>query len=419
MAQTEKTIFVYENWRSEKPSLIGRLHTSFIRGQETFSFEYADEWLRSFESAYSLDPDLSLYRGRQYTPLDKGLFGLFADSCPDRWGRLLMKRKEAIDARKEDRKPRKLTESDFLLGVYDESRMGALRFSLEEGGEFLSNGKSFATPPWISLRTLENASISFENDDNGLGEKWLWELLAPGSSLGGARPKASVQAADGSLWIAKFPSKHDEYNSGAWEKVVHDLARLCSLDVPESKLETFSKTGGTFLVKRFDRDGKRRIHFASAMTLLGKTDGASAADGTSYLDLAEYIRAYGAEPKQDLTELWKRIVFNMAVSNTDDHLRNHGFILTPTGWRLSPLFDVNPVPSGDRLSLNVSEADNSIDLSLAVEVAEYFGLTKDEATKISTNICEAVKKNWTKIAENYGLSRGAIEYMRPAFSLQP
>jgi len=419
MAQTEKTIFVYENWRSEKPSLIGRLHTSFIRGQETFSFEYADEWLRSFESAYSLDPDLSLYRGRQYTPLDKGLFGLFADSCPDRWGRLLMKRKEAIDARKEDRKPRKLTESDFLLGVYDESRMGALRFSLEEGGEFLSNEKSFATPPWISLRTLENASIAFENDDNGLGEKWLRELLAPGSSLGGARPKASVQAADGSLWIAKFPSKHDEYNSGAWEKVVHDLARLCSLDVPESKLETFSKTGGTFLVKRFDRDGKRRIHFASAMTLLGKTDGASAADGTSYLDLAEYIRAYGAEPKQDLAELWKRIVFNMAVSNTDDHLRNHGFILTPTGWRLSPLFDVNPVPSGDRLSLNVSEADNSIDLSLAVEVAEYFGLTKDEATKISTNICEAVKKNWTKIAENYGLSRGAIEYMRPAFSLQP
>jgi len=419
MAQTEKTIFVYENWRSEKPSLIGRLHTSFIRGQETFSFEYADEWLRSFESAYSLDPDLSLYRGRQYTPLDKGLFGLFADSCPDRWGRLLMKRKEAIDARKEDRKPRKLTESDFLLGVYDESRMGALRFSLEEGGEFLSNEKSFATPPWISLRTLENASIAFENDDNGLGEKWLRELLAPGSSLGGARPKASVQAADGSLWIAKFPSKHDEYNSGAWEKVVHDLARLCSLDVPESKLETFSKTGGTFLVKRFDRDGKRRIHFASAMTLLGKTDGASAADGTSYLDLAEYIRAYGAEPKQDLAELWKRIVFNMAVSNTDDHLRNHGFILTPTGWRLSPLFDVNPVPSGDRLSLNVSEADNSIDLSLAVEVAEYFGLTKDEATKISINICEAVKKNWTKIAENYGLSRGAIEYMRPAFSLQP
>lgn len=418
MDQSEKTIFVYENWRSEKPSLIGSLHTSFVRGQESFSFDYADEWLNSFESAYSLDPDLSLYRGRQYTPLDKSLFGIFADSCPDRWGRLLMKRKEAIDARKEDRKPRKLAESDFLLGVYDESRMGALRFSLEEGGEFLSNERAFATPPWISLRTLENASIAFENDDSGLDEKWLNELLAPGSSLGGARPKASVQAADGSLWIAKFPSKNDEYNSGAWEKVVHDLARLCSLNVPESKLETFSKTGSTFLVKRFDRDGKKRIHFASAMTLLGKTDGASGTDGTSYIDLVAYIRANGAEPKQDLMELWQRIVFNMAVSNTDDHLRNHGFILTPTGWRLSPLFDVNPIPSGDRLSLNVSENDNSIDLSLTMEVAEYFGLTKNEAAKISANICEIVKKNWTGIAEGYGLSRGAIEYMRPAFSIK-
>ena len=228
-----------------------------------------------------------------------------------------------------------------------------------------------------------------------------------------------MQAADGALWIAKFPSKHDEYNSGAWEKVVHDLAGLCGLTVPESKLETFSKTGSTFLVKRFDRIGKKRIHFASAMTLLGKTDGASAADGTSYLDLAAYIRANGAEPKKDLAELWKRIVFNMAVSNTDDHLRNHGFILTTTGWRLSPLFDVNPVPSGDSLSLNVSEYDNSIDVQLAIEVSGYFGLTKKEALKSSADICGTVKQNWVKLAERYGFSRGAIEYMRPAFSLEP
>jgi serine/threonine-protein kinase HipA len=417
MPQTEKTIFVYENWCNENPTLIGRLNTSFIRGQETFSFEYTDEWLDSFNSSYSLDPDLSLYRGRQYAPVDKRLFGVFADSCPDRWGRLLMKRKEVIDARKENRKPRNLMESDFLLGVYDESRMGALRFSLEEGGEFLSNDKDFTTPPWIHLRTLENASIAFENDEKGFEEKWLRELLAPGSSLGGARPKATVQATDGSLWIAKFPSKNDEYNSGAWEKVVHDLARHCSLNVPESKLETFSKKGSTFLVKRFDREGKRRIHFASAMTLIGKTDGASAADGTSYLELADYIRANGAEPKQDLIELWKRIVFNMAVSNTDDHLRNHGFLLMSSGWRLSPLFDVNPIPSGDRLSLNVSEYDNSIDLSLAIEVAEYFGLTKDESVRISADICETVKDSWVKIAELYGLSRDTVEYMRPAFSI--
>jgi serine/threonine-protein kinase HipA len=416
MAQTEKTIYVYENWRTEDPSLIGLLKASYSRGQETFSFEYTTEWLDSVKSSYSLDPDLNLYRGRQYAPSDKHLFGLFTDSCPDRWGRLLMKRKEAIDARKEDRKPRTLTESDFLLGVYDESRMGALRFSLEEGGEFLSNEKDYTTPPWIKLRTLENASIAFEKDERGFEEKWLNELLAPGSSLGGARPKASVQAVDGSLWIAKFPSRNDEYNSGAWEKVVHDLARLCSLNVPESKLETFSKNGSTFLVKRFDRDGRRRIHYASAMTLIGKTDGASAADGTSYLDLAAFIRANGADPKQDLMELWKRIVFNMAVSNTDDHLRNHGFILTPAGWRLSPLFDVNPVPSGDRLSLNVSEFDNSIDLSLAIEVAEYFGLTKDESVNVSADLCETVKNNWVRIAGTYGISRDSVEYMRPAFS---
>lgn len=418
MAQKEKTIFVYENWRGAAPILLGFLRASFIRGEESFSFEYTPEWLNTFESAYSLDPDLSLYKGRQYTPLDKRLFGLFSDSCPDRWGRLLMKRKEAIDARKEDRKPRKLTESDYLLGVYDESRMGALRFSLEEGGEFLSNEKAYTTPPWISLRTLENASLAFENDDSGLDERWLHELLAPGSSLGGARPKATVQAADGSLWVAKFPSKYDEYNSGAWEKVVHDLARLCALNVPESKLETFSKSGSTFLVKRFDRDGKRRIHYASAMTLLGKTDGASGADGTSYLDLAAFIRANGANPKKDLEELWKRIVFNMAVSNTDDHLRNHGFLLTANGWKLSPLFDVNPVPVGDRLALNVNEVDNSIDLDLAIEVADYFGISKAETECIATEVCDTVKNNWVRMAERYGLSRGAVEHMRPAFSLQ-
>lgn len=418
MANTEKIIYVYENWRTEHPTLLGVLRAAFVRGQETFSFEYDTRWLEDHGGVSSLDPDLALYRGRQYVPLDKRLFGLFADSCPDRWGRLLMKRKEAIEARKEGRKPRSLTESDYLLGVYDASRMGALRFSTKPDGPFLSNDKTFATPPWISLRTLENASLAFEQDEGGLEEKWLRELLAPGSSLGGARPKATVQAADGALWIAKFPSRYDDYNSGAWEKVVHDLARLCGLNVPESKLETFSKAGSTFLVKRFDRSGARRIHFASAITLLGKTDGASAADGASYLELVEFIRANGSAPKQDMSELWKRIVFSMAVSNTDDHLRNHGFILTPTGWRLAPLFDVNPVPAGDRLSLNVSEYDNTIDISLALEVSEYFGLTEQDAQKSAGEICGTVQANWWKIASHYGLSRGAIEYMRPAFSLE-
>lgn len=417
MGLDELTIFVYENWSGIEPTLLGKLRCGFIRGQETFSFEYDVNWLSSHDSSFSLDPDLQLYRGRQFVPLEKRLFGLFSDSCPDRWGRMLMQRREAINARKEDRKPRKLTECDYLLGVYDEARMGALRFSLEEGGEFLSNDQALATPPWIHLRTLENASVAYENDESGLNEKWLRQLLAPGSSLGGARPKATVQAPDGALWIAKFPSKHDEYNSGAWEKVVHDLARLCGLNVPESKLETFSKSGSTFLVKRFDRNGQQRIHFASAMTLLGKTDGASAADGSSYLDLATFIRSSGASPAEDLAELWSRIVFSMAVSNTDDHLRNHGFILTSTGWRLSPLYDVNPVPTGDQLSLNVNEYENSIDFSLALEVSEYFGLNSQIAEEKVDRIRHIVSENWENLAVQYGLSRSAIEYMRPAFSL--
>lgn len=413
----EKIIYVYENWSEEEPVLLGKLYVSYIRGKEQFAFEYDTSWLVSESANYLLDPDLMLYNGRQYAPMDKTLFGVFADSCPDRWGRLLMKRREAVQARKEDRKPGALGESDFLLGVYDEARMGALRFKTDENKEFLSSEKDLATPPWTTLRTLEAASIGFEQDESGLEEKWLKQLIAPGSSLGGARPKATIQDEKGNLWIAKFPSKHDEVNSGAWEKVVHDLAEMCGLDVPEAKMETFSKNGSTFLVKRFDRDGKKRIHFASAMTLLGKTDGASGNDGSSYLDLVSFIRQNGAAPEQDLKELWKRIVFNMAVSNTDDHLRNHGFILSKKGWRLSPLYDVNPVPYGDTLSLNVSMHDNSISLEHAISVAKYFCIDENEARKYAQEMKTLVKENWEKLAGRCGLSHGACEYMRPAFEI--
>lgn len=213
----ERTIYVYENWSEEKPVLIGRLYVCHVRGKEQFAFEYDYSWPVSGSANYLLDPDLVLYNGRQYAPMDKALFGVFADSCPDRWGRLLMKRREAVQARKEDRKPKALGESDYLLGVYDKSRMGALRFKTEESGAFLSGDEELATPPWTTLRTLEAASLGFENDESGLEERWLKQLLAPGSSLGGARPKATVQDEKGNLWIAKFPSKHDEVNSGACE----------------------------------------------------------------------------------------------------------------------------------------------------------------------------------------------------------
>ena len=352
MAVNQKTIFVYDDFSTEQPVLMGSLYVNVIKVGESYSFEYDKDWLRKTGLTLTLDPELMPYSGRQY-PTGKNIFGLFADASPDRWGRVLMNKRERILAEKEGRKPSKLYDSDYLLGVYDETRMGGIRFKANQEGPFLSDDKETAAPPWATLRTLEEASRNFENDETGLTEKWLNQLIKPGSSLGGARPKANVVDTKNQLWIAKFPSKNDESDTGAWEMVAHDIAALCGLNVPEAKLEKFSSLGSTFLIKRFDRMGSKRVHFASAMTLLGKTDGASAADGSSYLDIAAFIKSYGAQPKKDLGELWKRIVFNMAVTNTDDHLRNHAFILTDKGWILSPLYDVNPVPYGDELSLSL------------------------------------------------------------------
>ena len=416
MAAKQKTIFVYDDFISEQPVLMGILYVNVIKGGESYSFEYDREWLKKTGLRITLDPELMPYSGRQY-PSGKNIFGLFADASPDRWGRVLMNKRERILADKEGRKPSKLYDSDYLLGVFDETRMGGIRFKSDPDGPFLSDDKETAAPPWAKLRTLEEASRNFESDESGLSEKWLNQLIRPGSSLGGARPKATVTDTKDQLWIAKFPSRNDENDTGAWEMTVHDLAALCGLDVPEAKLEKFSSLGSTYLVKRFDRDSGRRVHFASAMTLLGKTDGASAADGTSYLDIAAFIKSYGAQPKKDLTELWKRIVFNMAVTNTDDHLRNHAFILSQNGWILSPLYDVNPVPYGDELSLNVDEEDNSICIDLAVQIAVRFGINEDDAKKYAEDIWKTVRENWEKTASDYGLTRRQIEEMRPAFSV--
>lgn len=416
MAAKQKTIFVYDDFSSEQPVLMGILYVNVIKGGESYSFEYDREWLKKTGLRITLDPELMPYSGRQY-PSGKNIFGLFADASPDRWGRVLMNKRERILADKEERKPSKLYDSDYLLGVFDETRMGGIRFKSDPDGPFLSDDKETAAPPWAKLRTLEEASRNFESDESGLSEKWLNQLIRPGSSLGGARPKATVTDPKDQLWIAKFPSRNDENDTGAWEMTVHDLAALCGLDVPEAKLEKFSSLGSTYLVKRFDRDSGRRVHFASAMTLLGKTDGASAADGTSYLDIAAFIKSYGAQPKKDLTELWKRIVFNMAVTNTDDHLRNHAFILSQNGWILSPLYDVNPVPYGDELSLNVDEEDNSICIDLAVQTAVRFGINEDDAKKYAEDIRKTVRENWEKTAADYGLTRRQIEEMRPAFSV--
>ena len=416
MTAKGKTIFVYDAFSEETSRLMGTLFVDVIRGGETYSFAYDREWLKRTGLRTTLDPELMPYAGRQY-PAGKDIFGLFADASPDRWGRVLMNKRERLLAEQEGRKPSKLYDSDYLLGVYDETRMGGIRLKTELDGPFLSDDRESAVPPWASLRALEEASRNFESDGGGLVEKWVNQLIKPGSSLGGARPKATVVDGTGELWIAKFPSRNDENDIGAWEMTVHDLAARCGLRVPEAKLEKFSSLGSTFLSKRFDRTNGRRVHYASAMTLLGKKDGASAADGTGYLDIAAFIKANGARPKEDLTELWKRIVFHMAVTNTDDHLRNHAFILTRKGWELSPLYDVNPVPYGDELSLNVDENDNRIDIDLALRVARRFGIEDNAAAAYAKEILGVVGAYAEKTALRYGLTRGQFEEMKPAFRL--
>ena len=417
MAAEEKKIFVYDGFSEDRPVLIGILYAQQGRGQEVCSFEYDSEWLAKTAFAITFDPDLQPFPGRQFLS-QKPIFGMFADASPDRWGQTLMNRRERLLADRESRKPKKLMPSDLLLGVCDLTRMGSLRFKAEPEGPFLADDREMAVPPWARLRTLEEASRNYENDASGFAQTWIDQLFRPGSSLGGARPKANVLDTNGDLWIAKFPSRHDEYDSGAWEKTVHDLAALCGLCVPEARTEKFSSNGSTFLIKRFDRDGQKRLHYSSAMTLLGMTDGASVAEGCSYLDIAAFIRAHGSDPKQDLVELWKRIVFNMAVSNTDDHLRNHAFLWNRKGWKLSPLYDVNPTPYGNELSLNVNEYDNRISGELVLSVAGRFGLDRSDAIDHFDQIVRTVNDRWEETAERNGLSREQIGVMRPAFSLK-
>jgi serine/threonine-protein kinase HipA len=415
-ANTKKEIQVYAHWQGlREPSLMGVLSVSPAKGKEFFSFEYADAWLKS-DFSQMIDPDLQLYSGAYYPRDDKPNFGVFLDSCPDRWGRVLMQRREAAIAKQEDRAAKKLLESDFLLGVYDEHRMGALRFKLDSDEPFLNDNKAMAAPPWTSLRELEHASLKFEEDNTDDPEylKWVAMLIAPGSSLGGARPKASVMDAHNNLWIAKFPSRNDDKDIAAWEMVTNQLAINAGLNVAEGKLLQFNNKYHTYLTKRFDRTAAdERIHFASAMTLLGHIDGEDAS-GASYLELMEFISRHGAAVEKDLEELWRRIVFSICVKNTDDHLRNHGFLLTEKGWLLAPAYDINPNEYGKGLSLNITDSDNSLDLDLAMEVAGYFRLSDDKASQIIQQV-SVVVKDWKKVAANYKISNAEQERMSVAF----
>lgn len=413
-----RKIYVYAHWEGlSEPVLMGELRAELVRGKEIFSFSYYDEWLKT-NSSQNLDPQLFLSSGAQYATDEKTNFGVFLDSSPDRWGRMLMKRREAALARSENRPENTLMESDYLLGVFDGHRMGALRFKEDPGGPFLNNNEDFAAPPWTSLKELEQISFRLEDedaiDDPGY-MKWLTMLVNPGSSLGGARPKASVLDDSKKLWIAKFPGRSDTKDIGGWEMVANELARSAGINVAHSMVKSLSGRYHTFLTKRFDRsDTGERIHFASAMTMLGHKDGDSYRDGAGYLEIVDFLTSQGASVESDLQELWTRIVFNIMIANTDDHLRNHGFLMTKKGWILSPAYDLNPDENGTGLSLNISLTDNALDPELALEVIEFFRMDRDSGVRIVERLKESVSR-WRSVADRYKLPRSEQERMAKVF----
>lgn len=415
MAVQKTDIYVYADWQGlEGPLLMGVLSAHQAKGRKAFSFSYDKQWLKSGHQ-YQLDPDLHLYTGPQFAN-EKENFGLFLDSMPDTWGRTLMKRREAQLAKLKGEKAKTLYDIDFLLGVYDETRMGALRFKLDPEGDFLDNDAAKATPPWSSVRELQQAVVHYENDtDNEAIIKWLQLLIAPGSSLGGARPKANILDENKHPWIAKFPSKNDAIDKGAWEYLAYQLAKQAGITMAECKIEKINGPYHTFFTKRFDRVGSHRIHFASAMTMTGNNEETIKNQPASYLDLVEFIQTQGTQIKENLAQLWRRIIFNIAISNTDDHLRNHGFLLTNEGWILSPAYDLNPSVDKDGLALNIDMDNNDLDFELAKSVGEYFRLTPKEMDEIIREVTTVVK-NWKNMAKQIGISRAEQELMVGAFN---
>lgn len=416
MDSKKTDIIVYAHWQGmSNPVKMGILSAQEARGHLAWSFAYDEEWLNT-RSQLLVDPDLEWFTGPQYSKDDKPNFGMFLDSMPDTWGRTLMKKREAL-LKPEGEQARRLTDIDYLLGVYDPARMGGLRFKLQEDGPFLDNNEEKSIPPITDIRELQVGADLVESDeDSEVVRKWLKILLAPGSSLGGARPKSSVLDENGELWIAKFPSRQDTTDMGAWEYVAWSLARSAGITVPEAKVEQITGKYHTFFSKRFDRTGDERVHFASAMTMTGHFESGIRDQTPSYLELAEFIQFNGASPDEDLHELWRRIVFNIAISNTDDHLRNHGFIITDEGWRLSPAYDMNPSIDKAGLALNIDLELNTLDYDIAKSVGVYFNLNKKEMDTIIEEVQERVSK-WEEIATNIGIPLVQRRLMEAAFNV--
>lgn len=405
----ETEVYVYVDIAGT-PHLAGRLWARVRKGRESATFEYDPGWLENADR-FSLEPALTLGPGPFHTPSGKPLFGTIGDSAPDRWGRVLMRRAERRRAERAGETPRTLMEIDYLLMVDDEARQGALRFARSEGGPFLAEHEAARIPPLIDLPQLLSAAEHVVGDTDS--DEDLRLLLAPGSSLGGARPKASVRDRDGHLAIAKFPHKDDEINTVLWEAVALRLAAKAGIPVPDWRIEHVLNKP-VLLLRRFDREQGQRIPFLSAMSMLGASDNES----RSYLEFVDALRRYGASPKQDMHELWRRIVFNILISNTDDHLRNHAFLYAgPDGWRLAPAYDLNPVPTDIKpriLTTAIDLDDGSASLDLAMSVVGYFELDEGKARVIAAEVGKAVT-TWREEAARLGLTQAEIDRMASAF----
>lgn len=410
---SKRNIWVYAQWQGmAEAKCIGMLTAQQARGKTAFSFLYDPEWLTQKEQ-FLLDPDIEWFAGQQH-PIGKENFGVMLDSMPDTWGRTLMKRRAAQEAFENGSTKSNLYEIDFLLGVHDESRMGALRFKLNQDGPFLNNNK-LSIPHWAKIKELQHAAHEIElNDDNDEVKQWLDILIAPGSSLGGARPKANILDEENHPWIAKFPSNTDNTDKAAWEYLAYQLALDAGINMSFSKIEKITGKFHTFFTKRFDRVDGERIHFASAMTMTGNNEDTIRDKAGSYLEIAEFIQFHGSNISVDLEQLWRRMVFNIIISNTDDHFRNHGFIVHNNGWHLSPAYDINPSIYKNGLALNIDMDNNALDVDLAKSVGAFFQLNTQKMNSIIKEVQLSVS-SWRKIANQIGISRTEQEKMAKAF----
>jgi serine/threonine-protein kinase HipA len=435
-----KKLYVYADldWLDE-PMQVGELGYESLRGSDSYSFKYDNDWLRQYGSLF-LSADINNFPGQQYTQPGGDIFGCFSDALPDRWGRMLLNRREQILATEEKRQVHKFSSFDYLMGIDDYSRMGGFRFkepmeqrepsnslewpsrdrgrrSQKQDGEFINSDSSLRIPPLTDIRALVAASMEIEKSEelNQLPEKkWLLQLVYPGTSLGGARPKAGVMDDAGNLCVAKFPSRNDDYDVGLWEHLSHLLAKEAGVVAAETRVIVTGEQHHALLSKRFDRTAEgRRKHFASAMTLLGLTDGCDAKTGNGYLDIVDFILQNCCNVEQNLRQLYRRVAFNIAIGNSDDHFHNHGFLLTPRGWTLSPAYDMNPTLN-EYQALLINSTTNHADLQVLLDSSEEYMIGKEEAMRIIEEVKAGVRQ-WKSIAIRLGIAKREMDVFEQVF----